>query len=294
MIYHKRNIVVDFIGYNLPDYSYAIKEFSAVINKNNSEPDFKLLVLPPYKFSKLSPKYRNKYINFYETHAITWESGETPHNNVAGILTSYFENAKHIYVRNTIKKKILEMFIGERDDIECLEDLGFREKFQKSTLCDNHDVPSYCAINNSMVMLRWLELNKARKASLSKVRLPENRVFFPVSIKGRVFSALLDTGATATCIRKLDNKLLEAAGMSSSDRKSATGADGHVMRIEGSVRLPLVINNEMVKLDVRVVPKLGYEMILGIDAVQAFGIGLDGASCTWWTKRRPGIFSWDR
>ncbi|KAL5948488.1 putative Bracovirus protein MdBV-1-21 [Microplitis demolitor] len=303
MNHYKNHIVVDFNGYNLTNNTYAIKEFSAIVAGKNSTADknnLELLVKPPYKFENLPQEYKDKYSKFYKKYGIDWDAGTTSHNDVTEILTNYFETAKHIYVKNMFKKKLLELFIGERDDIECLENLGFKIDLKKLTDCRHHNESnSNCAFDNSKIMLRWLKryvadgktLSIHKKKSID--RLPENRILIPVSVKGQVLNALLDTGSTVTCVRELHENWIETTGMSSSDRRLATGADGHVMKIKSSVILPLVINDELVELDVRVVPKLGYEIILGIDAVLAFGIGLDGSSCSWWTERGAGIFNWN-
>ncbi|KAH0539852.1 hypothetical protein KQX54_009127 [Cotesia glomerata] len=57
--------------------------------------------------------------------------------------------------------------------------------------------------------------------------------------------------------------------------------------------LPLLINSEMRPVEVRVIPKLNYDMILGMDAIAAFEICYDGQTGRWWTKRSDDIYDWN-
>ncbi|CAD6221826.1 GSCOCG00011651001-RA-CDS, partial [Cotesia congregata] len=124
----------------------------------------------------------------------------------------------------------------------------------------------------------------------------DRRPFVNVQIGGRTIKALLDTGASVTCIKEVDERNWVyglGARVRPTNKKTAAVADGSVMAIHALVTLPLVINDEMRPVEVRVIPKLNYDMILGMDAIAAFEICYDGQTGRWWTKRTDDLYDWN-
>ncbi|KAH0534980.1 hypothetical protein KQX54_011248 [Cotesia glomerata] len=110
------------------------------------------------------------------------------------------------------------------------------------------------------------------------------RPFIDIRIGERAIKALLDTGSTMTCVREVDELNWVygcGARVRPAPRNSAAVADGSMMSVQSLITLPLAINDEIMPIEVRVIPKLKYEMILGMDAIIAFGICYDGGSERW-------------
>ncbi|KAH0552558.1 hypothetical protein KQX54_012409 [Cotesia glomerata] len=124
----------------------------------------------------------------------------------------------------------------------------------------------------------------------------DRRPFVDVQIRERTIKALLDTGASVTCIKEVDERNWVyglGARVRPMNKKTAAVADGSVMAIHALVTLPLVINDEMRPVEVQVIPKLNYDMILGMDAIAAFEICYDRQTGRWWTKRTDDIYEWN-
>ncbi|CAG5102936.1 Protein of unknown function [Cotesia congregata] len=118
----------------------------------------------------------------------------------------------------------------------------------------------------------------SEEVSPTKIDENDRRPFVDVQIGERTIKALLDTGASVTCIKEVDERNWVyglGARVRPTNKKTAAVADGSVMAIHALVTLPLVINNEMRPVEVRVIPKLNYEMILSMDAIAAFEICYD-------------------
>ncbi|CAG5100600.1 Protein of unknown function [Cotesia congregata] len=138
--------------------------------------------------------------------------------------------------------------------------------------------------------------NKTARAQVAAIEDNDRRPFVNVQIGGRTIKALLDTGASVTCIKEVDERNWVyglGARVRPTNKKTAAVADGSVMAIHALVTLPLVINDEMRPVEVRVIPKLNYDMILGMDAIAAFEICYDGQTGRWWTKRTDDLYDWN-
>lgn len=174
----RRQIIVDFYGYSSLNGEYVIRELNAIVvdKINADDKDLYLLVRSPNNHDgNLNVNVKRNMILFYNTHKIARDKGDVNFEQVSEILTKYFATATHIYVKNLMKQKLLEKFIGQRNDIFCLEDMHFREKTITQTYCKNHDsTDSICAIDNSKAMVEWFKRNFIDINSLRKVNSTVN------------------------------------------------------------------------------------------------------------------------
>ncbi|XP_074114310.1 uncharacterized protein LOC141537310 [Cotesia typhae] len=174
----RKQIIVDFYGYYLLNSVYMIRELNAIIvdKRSADDKDLYLIVKAPNNDDKnLNVNVKKNMIVFYNTHRIAWDTGDVNFEQVSDILTKYFATATHIYVKNVMKQKLLKKFIGERNDIFCLEDMHFREKPITQTYCKNHDsTDSICAVDNSKAMVKWFRRNFIGGNSLRSVNSTEN------------------------------------------------------------------------------------------------------------------------
>lgn len=124
----------------------------------------------------------------------------------------------------------------------------------------------------------------------------DRRPYIDVKIGGRAIKALLDTGSSVTCIREVDERDWVyglGAKVRPTNRQTATVADGSLLVIHAVITLPLEIATELRPVEVRVIPQLKYDMILGMDAIHTFGICYDGSTDNWCIRPTDEIYDWE-
>ncbi|XP_044583709.1 uncharacterized protein LOC123264463 [Cotesia glomerata] len=124
----KKHVVVDFIGYYIPEDRFVIKEFNAyVLNDPHHIVDNKLNKYfitgkPGYISSKslqledMPIDYQAHYQAFYESFGIPWDAGSTKFGSYQRGLRKYFQDAINIYVKNNGNKKLLLELIGSENE----------------------------------------------------------------------------------------------------------------------------------------------------------------------------------
>ncbi|XP_074114533.1 uncharacterized protein LOC141537437 [Cotesia typhae] len=174
----KRHVVVDFIGYYIPENRFVIKEFNAyVIDDPHHILDNKLNKYfvtgkPGYISTKLLQledlpiDYQAHYQAFYETFGIPWDAGSTKFGSYQRDLRKYLENSMNIYVKNNGKKKLLLELIGSENEskIVVLKKFGYRDPPIIGTECKYHNNPkeNVCAKDNSAVIVNWIIQNRKK------------------------------------------------------------------------------------------------------------------------------------
>lgn len=94
----------------------------------------------------------------------------------------------------------------------------------------------------------------------------DQRPYLHVSILGKVFLGLLDSGASRTVVGGPGWQLLQTiCTLRPSDQKVCTVANGQTCETIGTVLLPIRLRDRVILIDALVVPSLPHRIILGID-----------------------------
>lgn len=94
----------------------------------------------------------------------------------------------------------------------------------------------------------------------------DTRPYLNVTIFGKTFLGLLDSGCTTTVIGALGWKTLEGLSvLSSTETRTCSVANGQTCTSIGFVRLPVQLCDRVKILDMLVVPSIPHEIILGVD-----------------------------
>lgn len=176
--HEKEHVVVDFIGYYIPEDQFVIKEFSALVI-NDFEHAFGNLTNTyfvtekprwvsknPMELEDLPFEYQVIYSSFYDTFGISWNAGEFQFRTYQQSLRNYFRKAVNIYVRNYGNKRLLLDIIGREftEKVIVLRKFGYHEQPKMATKCPNHDEGwrNNCAVDNSKNMVRWIVKNRRK------------------------------------------------------------------------------------------------------------------------------------
>lgn len=130
------------------------------------------------------------------------------------------------------------------------------------------------------------ERNNSRQITVSysfKSRREDPRLYLDVRIFGKLFTALLDSGASRTVLGKNGLSVLDKfpAHLTQLHNHFVETADGQKHRISGFVTLPISLEGRTKDLRVLVVPNLEQTLILGIDFWDAMHLITDVHSRTW-------------
>ncbi|XP_074107233.1 uncharacterized protein LOC141532690 [Cotesia typhae] len=158
-------VVIDFIAYDLPNDTFALKEFGlwsiAPDAKNNivtSHYSFK----PPYEWSKLPSEYQRTYEAHSKHHGIPWDKGTTPFNAMIPAIIDDLRHVTGIYVASAKAKVVLTELIGDQKEIAVLENLGWFDKNEVvKNSCNLHrEKGNNCAYDNARRMSIWININQ--------------------------------------------------------------------------------------------------------------------------------------
>lgn len=101
----------------------------------------------------------------------------------------------------------------------------------------------------------------------------DKRPYLNVTIFGKTFLGLLDSGCTTTVIGALGWKALkDLCALSSTETRACSVANGETCKSIGWVRLPIQLRDRVKILNVLVIPSIPHELILGVDFWSAMKI----------------------
>ncbi|KAJ8979348.1 hypothetical protein NQ317_016077 [Molorchus minor] len=101
----------------------------------------------------------------------------------------------------------------------------------------------------------------------------DKRPYLNVSIYGRTFLGLLDSGCTTTVIGASGWKILQGlCQLDSTEVRSCTVANGQTCESIGHVTLPIQLCDRVKLLQVLIIPSIPHELILGVDFWTLMGI----------------------
>ncbi|KAJ8684660.1 hypothetical protein QAD02_020453 [Eretmocerus hayati] len=149
---------------------FIFKEIAVTRIEEDAIPSVYIL-RPPYDFDKLLPKNQsqNHWLEM-DYHGISWYRGDIAYKELGRLLRSRLGDAKAIYVKGLEKKKWLERYV---DNVENIEDRNC-PALRKLTLtspvfCTHHQLclKPVCAAVNVAVIKEWAlkHLNKCDKKS---------------------------------------------------------------------------------------------------------------------------------
>ena len=109
--------------------------------------------------------------------------------------------------------------------------------------------------------------------------MTENRNIRTVSLEGRLYRALIDSGAMVSLVgaeiaRWFRNKLRPSA-------TAVRGLSGNALRVLGTLRVRISIDNGSTELDVRAIEGIDHEIILGIDLCKQRELEIQFANKLW-------------
>ena len=111
----------------------------------------------------------------------------------------------------------------------------------------------------------------------------DNRLYVNIEIHGRVFPALLDSGAIASLLGPKPAELIKSRIMPCSTYMVM--ANGQTDKIVGEVELMFAIDGEEITSRIRVSNSLNYDIILGMDLMERLQMRINFEDRTWYTKR---------
>ncbi|XP_074104069.1 uncharacterized protein LOC141530699 [Cotesia typhae] len=159
-------VTVDFITYDLPNNTFALKEF-AMWNVFQSEDGYwyssHYTFGPPYSWKLLDPDFQETYIERFPEHGIAWEYGVTEFNAIIPAIIDDLFKTTGIYVCTLKAKAILTELIGDRQPIAVLENLGWSDdnKVIYNT-CKAHIMgATHCAYESARRMATWVAVNES-------------------------------------------------------------------------------------------------------------------------------------
>lgn len=117
----------------------------------------------------------------------------------------------------------------------------------------------------------------------------DRRPYLRVSIYGKEFLCLLDSGCNVTVLGKYGWEILRnICRINKSEMAKCTVANGEECLVSGCVSLPMTLEHRTVLLSVLVVPSLPHELILGVDFWSQMKIVPDLFSDTWCFRKEEG------
>ena len=109
--------------------------------------------------------------------------------------------------------------------------------------------------------------------------MTENRNIITVSLRGRLYRALIDSGAMVSLVgaeiaRRFRDKLRPSA-------TAGRGVSGNALRVLGALRVRISMNNVSKELEVRAIEGIDHEVILGIDFCKQWELEIQFANKLW-------------
>ncbi|KAJ8952094.1 hypothetical protein NQ318_011011, partial [Aromia moschata] len=110
----------------------------------------------------------------------------------------------------------------------------------------------------------------------------DKRPYLNVTIYGRSFLGLLDSGCTTTVLGASGWKILKGlCNLNTEDIRTCTVANGQICESIGHVRLPIHLCSRVKIIKVLVMPSIPHELILGVDFWRTMGIIPDLFANVW-------------
>ena len=152
--------IVDVQGFQGPGNTFIPKELVILALNEGAEPATYLFE-PPYSWKYLPVKY--KCVNKWATrnyHGLTWESGDTPYDQLEEILKLELKYACSVYVKGLEKKCWLENITSLKcvinmDILDC-PSIKKLQQDTKSEKCKHHINFENCSTGNVQLLKNWL------------------------------------------------------------------------------------------------------------------------------------------
>jgi RNase H-like domain found in reverse transcriptase/Reverse transcriptase (RNA-dependent DNA polymerase)/Integrase zinc binding domain/Integrase core domain len=111
------------------------------------------------------------------------------------------------------------------------------------------------------------------------------RPYLPVTIMGKTFVGLLDSGSSRTIVNDTGSKYLKELGLITSPGNipEVLVADGRPCPSNGIITAPVTLNSITKLIDIIIVPSISPQLVLGTDFWTAMNLVVDIAAHTWYT-----------
>lgn len=114
-------------------------------------------------------------------------------------------------------------------------------------------------------------------------------LFTDVKILGQKTQALIDSGASKTFVSPRIKELAVKNKLPINNKlnSSVKSRLGTIEAIKESIQLPITLRDREKVIDARVLEKLNFDCIMGLDALREFGVGIDFNKATWCFSSSP-------
>ena len=152
---------VDFQYFRQPGGDFLVKEMAIISLETDLEPTV-LLFKAPYRWCRLSEKYRSKNINIQRNlHGLSWDSGFYNYKELGSLIRETLQDSHKIYAIGDEKKKFMQRFYI---NTFVITDLGYLQVDTAKVVhfCSNHDFryKIQCATQNVKMMKKFMNAQK--------------------------------------------------------------------------------------------------------------------------------------
>ena len=153
------SLVIDFEGFQVSSKQFFVKELAAYA-VNDSTFRGRWLFKAPFCFDHLDKKSKITVLyTAYNIHHMDWTEGHLPYTDLPCILRMLFRSFKKIYVKGLQKKKFLERFGVEIENLEDENCPRFCQLPPVETRCPYWHIKgfSHCAVQKAEAYAKFLE-----------------------------------------------------------------------------------------------------------------------------------------
>lgn len=116
------------------------------------------------------------------------------------------------------------------------------------------------------------------------------RLILNITIKGEIFKALLDTGATRSYASEVSAKRVQKLGLAPTVENNmyATLADGKRVVIPSSFKVLCTISQRVKEIQLLILPGLTVDIIIGLETMKEWGVIIDVSNKQiYWSSTTP-------